>query len=97
MILSIEPHEHVKYSELLHDMFVARKEVFCDRLGWNVTLRGGEERDRYDDMDSLYILAVDAQRKAALGSLRLLPTTGPTMLKDIFQPVSTVPLMCRAR
>ena len=64
-------------------MHQIRAVVFRDRLGWDVQVEEGEERDRFDDVDPLYLLSVD-DRGQVRGTLRLLPTTGPNMLRDVF-------------
>ena len=72
-------HEH---ANLLNDMFRLRARVFRDRLKWNVEVVDGMERDRYDNEDPVYIISTDENRKRVIGSLRLLPTTGPTLLSS---------------
>lgn len=73
----IEPGSH------LHQMFAARAAVFRDRLHWEVDVEGGLEIDRYDrDEDPVYLL--DCEGDEVFGSLRVLPTTGNTMLRDAF-------------
>ncbi len=70
--------------DLLDEMFKARKRLFADRLGWDVTVdRQGREIDQYDPLNPLYLISTD-ESGAHLGSLRLLPTTGDTMLRDVF-------------
>jgi N-acyl-L-homoserine lactone synthetase len=44
----------------------------------------GYERDRFDDENPLYLVSVDPDTEEYWGSLRLLPTTGPNMLRDVF-------------
>ena len=67
----------------LHQMYRLRKTVFKDRLGWDVTVRGELEIDEYDAVGPSYLLSID--RYGTLnGCVRLLPTTGPNMLCDIF-------------
>ena len=57
--------------------------MFKERMRWDVSGTNGEERDRYDQLNPTYILAFgDGER--LLGSWRLLPTTGPFMLRDEF-------------
>jgi len=68
----------------MHAMFRSRAETFSGRLGWEVMVRNGYERDRFDDLDPLYLVSVDPETEAYWGSLRLLPTTGPNMLRDVF-------------
>ncbi len=65
-------------------MFRNRAETFHDRLGWDVTVENGRERDRFDDEYPLYPVSVDPKTQEYWGSLRLLPTTGPNMLADVF-------------
>jgi N-acyl-L-homoserine lactone synthetase len=72
-----------RYVSSLHQMFRIRKAVFKDRLGWNVTVIGEFEADEYDALGPNYVLSTD-RRGAVNGCVRLLPTTGPNMLRDIF-------------
>jgi acyl homoserine lactone synthase len=66
-----------------HDgMFRLRHEVFKERLEWDVGSRAGKERDMFDDLDPVYIVCESGGE--VLASWRLLPTTGPYMLKDVF-------------
>ena len=65
-------------------MFRNRAETFSDRLGWEVVVKDGYERDAFDDANPLYLVSVDPDTEEYWGSLRLLPTTGPNMLRDVF-------------
>ena len=65
-------------------MFRNRAEIFSERLGWDVVVKNGYERDRFDDLNPLYLVSVDPDTEQYWGSLRLLPTTGPNMLRDVF-------------
>jgi N-acyl-L-homoserine lactone synthetase len=84
MIVVIEPYNAHEHSDLLDEMFRLRARVFHDRLGWNVQVADGKERDKYDDEGPVYIIYADDESLKVKGSLRLLPTTGPTVLADIF-------------
>ncbi|MBB4238483.1 acyl-homoserine-lactone synthase [Rhizobium esperanzae] len=66
------------------EMFRARAAVFHDRLGWQVDVRDEWERDRYDETEDPVYLVTQWPSGALTGSLRLLPTTGATMLKSEF-------------
>jgi len=68
----------------IDSMFRNRAEAFSDRLGWEVVVKDGYERDRFDDANPLYLVSVDPDTEEYWGSLRLLPTTGPNMLRDVF-------------
>ena len=64
-------------------MYQLRHEVFHDRLGWEVTTDNGMEHDEFDHADPVYVLA-KGDEDEVLGCWRLLPTTGPNMLRDTF-------------
>jgi acyl homoserine lactone synthase len=84
VIVVIESHNTEKYSKLMDEMFRLRAAVFRDRLGWDVQVVDGKERDRYDDAGPVYIIYSDEEAREVKGCLRLMPTTGPTLLADIF-------------
>lgn len=65
-------------------MFRMRAAVFADRLEWDVAVVEGWEIDRFDAEDPLYLLSVDDHTGALQGAVRLLPSTGPNMLRDVF-------------
>ncbi|RTL91688.1 MAG: conjugal transfer protein TraI [Bradyrhizobiaceae bacterium] len=72
----------------LYQMHRLRKTVFKDRLGWDVIVSGELEVDKYDALSPRYLLSMD--RHGILnGCVRLLPTTGPNMLRDIFPSLVT--------
>jgi acyl homoserine lactone synthase len=65
-----------------------RKTVFKDRLGWDVSISGELEFDEFDALEPSYLLSMD--RYGTLnGCVRLLPTTGPNMLRDVFPSLVT--------
>jgi len=83
MIVIIEPYNAAKNVYLLEQMFRLRAEVFHDRLAWDVVVKDGEERDKCDDQNPVYVIYTDEHGRLK-GSLRLLPTTGPTLSADLF-------------
>jgi N-acyl-L-homoserine lactone synthetase len=84
MIVVVEPHNAEKHADLLEQMFRMRARIFHDHLGWDVVVDDGKERDRYDEQSPVYILYTDDGGRTVKGSLRLLPTTGPTLVADFF-------------
>jgi acyl homoserine lactone synthase len=84
MIVVIEPHNAHKYSNLIDEMFRLRARIFRDRLRWDVQVVDGKERDKYDDEAPVYLIYTDDETGEIKGSLRLLPTTGPTLLANFF-------------
>jgi N-acyl-L-homoserine lactone synthetase len=85
MIVVIEQYNAHEYSDLMDEMFRLRARVFRDRLRWDVQVADGKERDKYDDEGPVYLIYADDESRKVKGSLRLLPTTGPTVLADIFR------------
>ena len=84
MLKVIEASRGHLYPREMEAMFRNRALTFSERLGWNVKVRNGYERDEFDDANPLYLVSVDPYTNKYWGSLRLLPTTGPNMLRDVF-------------
>jgi acyl homoserine lactone synthase len=84
MIVVVEPHNAEKHGHLLEQMFRMRARIFHDHLGWDVVVKDGMERDKYDEQSPVYIIYTDEDGHRVKGSLRLLPTTGPTLVADFF-------------
>ncbi len=83
MIDVVTPDLYAAYAEDLVQMFQQRFRVFKQRLGWEVSVANQEERDSFDDLYPIYLLAKDPDDRL-VGSWRFLPTTGPYMLRDVF-------------
>jgi N-acyl-L-homoserine lactone synthetase len=84
--------DRVREASLFEQMYRARAQVFHDRLGWDVKVQNGLEIDRYDQMDeTMYIVTLDQDGRAT-GSLRLIPTTGDTMMKNVFADLFDEPV-----
>ncbi len=72
-------------AETVNLMHEFRHEVFVKRLGWALGGAQGRETDRYDSEDAKYIVMTRIDgRDRVTGSARLLPTTQPYMLPDLF-------------
>jgi acyl homoserine lactone synthase len=72
-------------ADILDSMHQLRSAAFSERLGWDVRSVGGRECDAFDDHDPTYMVVREKNRpNLALGCWRLLPTTGPYMLRDVF-------------
>lgn len=83
MMQLIRP-EH--YGEFIHDlaeMHRLRYRVFKQRLDWNVEVSGDMEVDEFDVLRPVHLLNRSATGQIR-GCVRLLPSTGPTMLRDTF-------------
>lgn len=60
-----------------------RHRVFVERLGWDVPSYCGMEHDRFDTPWTQYLLSVDDAGQTR-GMVRLLPTTRPYMLQQLW-------------
>ncbi len=86
MLRYLRARELRDHPRLAHSMFRDRAAQFRDRLGWAVTVNAaGEERDAYDAqaLNAFYVIW-EGEGGRHGGSLRFLPTMGPTMLADHF-------------
>ncbi|MDP2121040.1 MAG: acyl-homoserine-lactone synthase [Hoeflea sp.] len=85
MFLTIQAHQYDTHRHLLDDMYRLRKRVFVDEAKWTIPHENGREIDRYDTLGPAYLVWCNPERTRLYGSLRLLPTTGPTLLYDTFR------------
>ena len=83
MIYAVKGSDADRHPKWMDEMHRLRARVFKDRLNWDVKVEQGKERDRFDDCNPLYLLSVDTSG-TVMGTLRLLSTTGPNMLRDVF-------------
>jgi acyl homoserine lactone synthase len=85
MFISVQAHEYHAHQDLLGQYFQLRKAVFCDQLQWDCPPTGNEERDHCDTLSPVYLLWCSNDRRTLYGGMRLMPTTGPTLLYDVFR------------
>jgi N-acyl-L-homoserine lactone synthetase len=71
-------------SALFQSMHADRKRVFVDMLKWDVPHDGVFEKDQYDTDRAEYLILQDRRTSRHCGSVRLLPSTGPHILGDVF-------------
>ncbi|MDZ7709789.1 MAG: acyl-homoserine-lactone synthase [Roseovarius sp.] len=83
MIIVIDALNRDRFGDLLKEMYRLRARVFQDRLGWDVTVSDGLEMDQFDELDPAHIISLDSEGNV-VGCMRLLQTTGPHMLADVF-------------
>lgn len=69
--------------QLLADVGRYRYKVFVETLGWDLVTEHGLEKDQFDHDDTLYLAARDESGNV-VGVARLLPTTSPYLLGDVF-------------
>ena len=80
-VLSGRPHQ--LSAQLLQSVEQYRYKVFVEMLGWELDTPPGRERDQFDHAGTLYLAARDAKEEI-VGTARLLPTTSPYLLSEVF-------------
>lgn len=60
-----------------------RYRVFVENLGWDLHAPGGLEQDQFDRPDTVYVAVRDVNDEVC-GCARLLPTTHPYLLSEVF-------------
>lgn len=83
MIQLITEQCYGDFAETLVAMHQLRHRVFKKRLDWDVHISGDMEIDDFDALHPAYLTQV-ADDGRIQGSVRLLPSVGPTMLRDTF-------------
>ncbi|WP_426441205.1 acyl-homoserine-lactone synthase [Bradyrhizobium genosp. P] len=71
------------FAEELCEMHRLRYRVFKERLAWDVQTSGDMEIDEFDALGPAYLIQ-RSSNYSVQGCVRLLPSTGPTMLRDTF-------------
>jgi acyl homoserine lactone synthase len=83
MIQLITPERYDDFTDALAAMHRLRYRVFKERLDWDVEVSEEQEFDRFDALRPLYLLQRGPDGEIC-GCVRLLPSTGSTMLRDVF-------------
>ncbi|MBZ0216294.1 MAG: autoinducer synthesis protein [Fimbriimonadaceae bacterium] len=83
MMQLITPENYAQFTDALANMHCLRFRVFKERLDWAVHAENGMERDRFDKLEPVYLLHSGNDHRIQ-GCVRLLPSTGPNMLRDVF-------------
>ncbi|WP_145559621.1 acyl-homoserine-lactone synthase [Yersinia bercovieri] len=77
----------VSYSSLstmrARELFLLRKNVFKDRLNWNVNCENGMEFDEYDSIHTTYLFGVHDDQ--VICSLRFIGIKHPNMITGVFK------------
>jgi acyl homoserine lactone synthase len=68
----------------MQGMYKLRYEVFAKKLGWDVKTVNEMEMDQYDDLASVAYVLAKAPDGQVDACWRILPTSGPYMLRDTF-------------
>ena len=97
MLRYIQSKDLHKFPHLAATMFRDRADQFKTRLDWDVAVdRKGEERDQYDACNPLYVVWQQPDGSHG-GSMRLMPTTGRTMVNEVFSHLNGGRRLCSPR
>lgn len=89
MIHVISASNRHLYEEVIERHFVLRHEIFVGERDWKALARPDRrEVDAYDNIDTVYLLAIERDR--VVGGHRLYPTTKPHMMEQIFPHLASV-------
>jgi acyl homoserine lactone synthase len=83
MIQLITERCYGEFAEALIAMHQLRYRVFKERLDWDVHTSGGMEVDSFDALHPAYLVQMGFDGRIQ-GCVRLLPSVGPTMVRDTF-------------
>jgi acyl homoserine lactone synthase len=83
MMQLITSDHHSGFIDAVAEMHHLRYRVFKERLDWDVDFSDGMEIDEFDALRPVYLIQ-RANDNRVQGCVRLLPSTGPTMLRDTF-------------
>ncbi|MBD3677874.1 MAG: GNAT family N-acetyltransferase [Rhodobacteraceae bacterium] len=86
MIVVLDALNREQHHSILDEMYKLRARVFRDRLGWDVEVRDGREMDVFDELYPAHVISMNDDGKV-VGCMRLLQTTGPHMLSDVFSDI----------
>lgn len=83
-MLEIVQAGQVGKTKHLFEMHRFRTRVFKEKMKWDVSItEDGLEVDQFDLPNTVYMLSLDESQKV-IGTWRLLPTDGPTMIRDVW-------------
>ena len=89
MVDVVTANNRHKYREMVDAMHADRKRIFVDSLKWEIpVVEDKYEIDQFDNEDAVYLLALDPKKQLHMGSVRLLPSSKPHLLGDVF------PMLC---
>jgi acyl-homoserine lactone synthase len=85
----IDRRNRAQYGAQLEEMYRIRHSIYVEGRGWKAIARpDGREIDQFDTDDANYLLGLD-DNGAVVSGVRLLPTTGPHLMRDVFPHIVT--------
>lgn len=86
-----------EHRSLVDGMLTDRRRQFVDRQAWHIPVLGEYELDQFDhrDFNPLYVIVGTKDpygQIVHIGSARIMPTTGRTMLNEVFHDMIEAPI-----
>jgi len=72
-----------EYAPYLMGVYALRHKIFCEQKAWVPANTAMQDIDAYDRLNTVYFVHLDDVGEVD-GCCRIVPTTGPNMLRDIF-------------
>jgi acyl-homoserine lactone synthase len=89
MIYLVDKSNRHNFSTQLKEMHRIRHDIYVGRRGWKALERDdGLDIDQFDTEAATYLMGVDSMGRVT-AALRLMPTTGPHLLRDVFSHTVT--------
>lgn len=83
MFIQINPDQYINFQQQIDAMFALRYRVFHERLNWVEGQEDQIEYDCFDEANPIYLVKQEDDGTIT-ACVRLLPSTGPNMLRDTF-------------
>lgn len=92
-MLIIKGNETKKYQSYMEDAYRLRHKIFVEELGWeDIRQADGREIDQFDYDNALHMLI--HEHEELVGYQRLLPTTQPHLLSELYPQLCEEDLPC---
>jgi acyl-homoserine lactone synthase len=93
MLHAITHENRALYAHQLEQAFKLRYQVFVKERKWSNLQRDDErEVDQFDTDDAVHLVALHGDERRVVGGCRLLPTTQPYLLTDVFPQLCDKPI-----
>jgi acyl-homoserine lactone synthase len=90
VIYLVDRRNRNAFAEQLEEMYRQRHQVYVEKRGWKALARPDKrEIDQFDNEDAVYLMKIDDSGHV-LGAVRLIDTTKPHLMRDVFRHVVTL-------
>ena len=90
VIYLVDRRNRAAFSAQLEEMYRQRHEVYVEKRGWKALAKPDRrEVDQFDNEDAVYLMKI-ADDGEVLGAVRLIDTTKPHLMRDVFSHIVTL-------